>query len=325
MDSSFDRFLQLPNQLPQRVRDLASEITQKKDTVYEQIKAVESYFRTNGFKYDKTQAAIPGENQDYVDQFLFDTKVGYCDNFSTSMVVLLRSVGIPARWVKGFAPGTAGPVSDGLREYRITNDNAHSWVEAFIPGTGWMEFEPTIGFSGNVNIDYDIPLDTSDEEEVVQPESKPEQPQPQEQVTEKEQMKSTFSFDAMWLWMKKFAYVWVIIVVLFIITGISLFLQRKTWIPKMHVRAYRKKVADWSNFDSSYHVLLKQLSRIGLRRKDGETLSAFAERVDAALETDEMQKLTVVYEQHIYGKDKEDVDFMKLKESWEYLINRTIS
>lgn len=44
MDSSFDRFLQLPNQLPQRVRDLASEITQKKDTVYEQIKAVESYF-----------------------------------------------------------------------------------------------------------------------------------------------------------------------------------------------------------------------------------------------------------------------------------------
>ncbi|KMN37930.1 transglutaminase domain-containing protein [Lysinibacillus sp. LK3] len=325
MDSSFDRFLQLPNQLPQRVRDLASEITQKKDTVYEQIKAVESYFRTNGFKYDKTQAAIPGENQDYVDQFLFDTKVGYCDNFSTSMVVLLRSVGIPARWVKGFAPGTAGPMSDGLREYRITNDNAHSWVEAFIPGTGWMEFEPTIGFSGNVNIDYDIPLDTSDEEEVAQPERKPEQPQPQEQVTEKEQTKSTFSFDAMWLWMKKFAYVWVIIVVLLIITGISLFLQRKTWIPKMHVRAYRKKVADWSNFDSSYHVLLKQLSRIGLRRKDGETLSAFAERVDSALETDEMQKLTVVYEQHIYGKDKEDVDFVKLKESWEYLINRTIS
>lgn len=62
-----------------------------------------------------------------------------------------------------------------------------------------------------------------------------------------------------------------------------------------------------------------------MRRNDGETLSAFAERVDAALETDEMQKLTVVYEQHIYGKDKEDVDFVKLKESWEYLINRTIS
>ncbi len=324
LDSSFDRFMQLPAQLPQRVRDLALSITQDKTTVYDQIKAVEGYFRTNGFRYDKKQAAIPAENQDYVDQFLFDTKVGYCDNFSTSMVVLLRSIGIPARWVKGFAPGTAGPMSDGLREYRITNDNAHSWVEAYIPGTGWMEFEPTIGFSGNVNIDYDIPLDTSEQEEIVQPEQKTEQPQKQEQVSNKEQSKSMFSLDMLWTWLKKFAYVWIIVFVLLMISGIALYLQRKTWLPKMHVRVYRKKTANWSTFDSSYHILLKQLSRIGLRMRDGETLHMFAERVDASLETDQMQKLTAVYEQHVYGKDKHEVDFMKLKESWEYLINRTI-
>ncbi|NOG30284.1 transglutaminase TgpA family protein [Lysinibacillus fusiformis] len=324
LDSSFDRFMQLPAQLPQRVRDLALSITQDKTTVYDQIKAVEGYFRTNGFRYDKKQAAIPAENQDYVDQFLFDTKVGYCDNFSTSMVVLLRSIGIPARWVKGFAPGTAGPMSDGLREYRITNDNAHSWVEAYIPGTGWMEFEPTIGFSGNVNIDYDIPLDTSEQEEIVQPEQKPEQPQKQEHVSNKEQSKSMFSLDRLWTWLKKFAYVWIIIFVLLIISGIALYLQRKTWLPKMHVRVYRKKTANWSTFDSSYHILLKQLSRIGLRMRDGETLHMFAERVDASLETDQMQKLTAVYEQHVYGKDKQEVNFIKLKESWEYLINRTI-
>lgn len=324
LDSSFDRFMQLPAQLPQRVRDLALSITQDKTTVYDQIKAVEGYFRTNGYRYDKKQAAIPAENQDYVDQFLFDTKVGYCDNFSTSMVVLLRSIGIPARWVKGFAPGTAGPMSDGLREYRITNDNAHSWVEAYIPGTGWMEFEPTIGFSGNVNIDYDIPLDTSEQEEIVQPEQKPEQPQKQEQVSNKEQSKSMFSLDMLWTWLKKFAYVWIIVFVLLMISGIALYLQRKTWLPKMHVRVYRKKTANWSTFDSSYHILLKQLSRIGLRMRDGETLHMFAERVDASLETDQMQKLTAVYEQHVYGKDKHEVDFMKLKESWEYLINRTI-
>ncbi|MCE4046770.1 DUF3488 and transglutaminase-like domain-containing protein [Lysinibacillus fusiformis] len=324
LDSSFDRFMQLPAQLPQRVRDLALSITQDKTTVYDQIKAVEGYFRTNGFRYDKKQAAIPAENQDYVDQFLFDTKVGYCDNFSTSMVVLLRSIGIPARWVKGFAPGTAGPMSDGLREYRITNDNAHSWVEAYIPGTGWMEFEPTIGFSGNVNIDYDIPLDTSEQEEIVQPEQKPEQPQKQEQVSNKEQSKSMFSLDMLWTWLKKFAYVWIIVFVLLMISGIALYLQRKTWLPKMHVRVYRKKTANWSTFDSSYHILLKQLSRIGLRMRDGETLHMFAERVDASLETDQMQKLTAVYEQRVYGKDKHEVDFMKLKESWEYLINRTI-
>ncbi|WP_396631503.1 DUF4129 domain-containing protein, partial [Lysinibacillus sp. D4B1_S16] len=194
------------------------------------------------------------------------------------------------------------------------------WVEAYIPGTGWLEFEPTIGFSGNVNIDYDIPLDTFEQEEIVQPEQNPEQPQKKEQVSNKEQSKSMFSLDMLWTWLKKFAYVWIIVFVLLMISGIALYLQRKTWLPKMHVRVYRKKTANWSTFDSSYHILLKQLSRIGLRMRDGETLHMFAERVDASLETDQMQKLTAVYEQHVYGKDKQEVDFIKLKESWEYLI-----
>jgi len=325
VDPSFDRFLQLPDTLPQRVGDLAQEITQDKASVYDQIKAVEKYFSSHGFRYDKKEVAIPAEDQDYVDQFLFDTKVGYCDNFSTSMVVLLRSAGIPARWVKGFAPGNPGRISDGLQEYQITNDNAHSWVEAYIPGTGWMEFEPTIGFSGNVNIDYDIEQDTPQQEQVLEPEKKQEQPKKEEQEPKKETSSSTsFSFDSVWTWVKKYIYVWIALVILMIIASIALFMQRKTWIPKIQVRAFRKKEADWTNFDASYHVLTKQLSRIGLRRKDGETLRAFALRVDASLETEEMQKLTAVYEQHIYGKGKHEVDFIELKESWEYLINRTI-
>lgn len=325
LDTSFNRFLQLPNTLPQRVVDLANDITKDKASVYDQIKAVEKYFSSNGFRYDKKEVAIPAEGQDYVDQFLFDTKVGYCDNFSTSMVVLLRSVGIPARWVKGFAPGEPGQITNGLQEYQITNDNAHSWVEAYVPGTGWMEFEPTIGFAGNVNIDYDIVQDTPQQEQVLQPEEKQEQPKKEEQEPKKETSSpKSFSFDLIWTWMKKFTYVWIALGILMILVGIALFMQRKTWIPKMQVRAFRKKEADWTNFDASYQVLTKQLSRIGLRRKDGETLRAFAERVDEALETGAMQKLTAVYEQHIYGKDKQEVDFVKLKESWENLINRTI-
>lgn len=324
LDPSFNRFLQLPNTLPQRVRELAIDITKDKPSVYDQIKAIERYFSYNGFRYDKTAAAIPAEDQDYVDQFLFDTKIGYCDNFSTSMVVLLRSVGIPARWVKGFAPGDAGSVSDGLREYRITNNNAHSWVEAYVPGTGWMEFEPTIGFTGNVNIDYDIEKETPQQEQVTQPEEKQEQPK-KEQAPKQKATSSTFSIDVVWTWMKKLTYVWLALLVLLIAVSISLYTKRRTWIPKMQIRAYRKKDANWTNFDASYHDLMKQLSRIGLRRKDGETLRAFAERVDMSLETDKMQKLTVVYEQHIYGKEAYSVDFKELKESWEYLINLTIS
>ena len=322
LNSSYDRFLQLPSALPQRVQDLAIDLTTGKNTVYEQIKAIEGYFSRSGFSYNKKAMEIPGEGQDFVDQFLFDTKMGYCDHFSTSMVVMLRSIGVPARWVKGFAPGNLGPQSDGVQEYRVTNDNAHSWVEAYVPGTGWMEFEPTIGFSGTANIDYDLELDTDLPEELVQQEEQPQQQK--EEEMNKATSSSSLNVKAIWTWLKEHIYVWIGFVLLVIIVLTTLFVQRKTWIPKMHVRSYRKKEADQSTFDSSYQVLTKQLSRIGLRRKDGETLRAFAERVDAALETEEMKKLTSVYEQHIYSKQPLDVDFAKLQESWEYLINRTI-
>ena len=65
------------------------------------------------------------------------------------MVVMLRSVGVPARWVKGFAPGTAGTSDDdGLQEVMVRNQDAHSWVEVYFPSMGWVPFEPTPGFSG---------------------------------------------------------------------------------------------------------------------------------------------------------------------------------
>ena len=144
----FSEYLQLPNQLPDRVKELSETITASSDSVYDKTKAIERYFGRNGYIYDQQNVAIPKADQDYVDQFLFDTKRGYCDNFSTSMVVMLRSIGIPARWVKGFAPGEINQNAAGESVYRITNNEAHSWVEAYMPGLGWMPFEPTIGFSG---------------------------------------------------------------------------------------------------------------------------------------------------------------------------------
>src|SRR5699024_5636170 len=94
----------------------------------------------------------PEAEQDYVDQFLFDTQLGYCDNYSTSMVVMLRTLNIPARWVKGFTGGqqiddTLANANDSHHVYTITNANAHSWVEVYFPNIGWVPFEPTQGFS----------------------------------------------------------------------------------------------------------------------------------------------------------------------------------
>ena len=74
------------------------------------------------------------------DYFLFDLKTGYCDYYATSMIVMARAVGLPARLVIGYANGDYDPVK---AEYVIREADAHSWVEVYFAGAGWVEFEPT--------------------------------------------------------------------------------------------------------------------------------------------------------------------------------------
>ena len=104
---------------------------------------------------------------------------------------MLRAIDIPARWVKGFAPGEYQLDSEDERVYQITNNEAHSWVEAYLPGVGWMPFEPTIGFSNLTDIDYDIELDAND----------PQVPEMNEQnKPEEEQSKSRFKRRSNLIW-----------------------------------------------------------------------------------------------------------------------------
>ena len=148
------RYTQLPESLPQRVKDLALEITMGEKTWYDKAKAIEKYFKGSQFSYDTKNVMVPDGDVDYVDQFLFDSLRGYCDNFSTSMVVLLRSLDIPARWVKGYTEGESRGYKEGdsnIRLFDVTNNNAHSWVEAYFPQVGWVSFEPTPGFTNDVS------------------------------------------------------------------------------------------------------------------------------------------------------------------------------
>lgn len=140
-------YLQLPKELPQRIGELAQEVTKEQSTMYEKVAAVEAYLSGSpNFRYSKVDAVAPLPDQDYVDQFLFETRVGYCDNFSSAMVVMLRSLGIPARWVKGFSQGEARPSFEPRKVYEIKNLNAHSWPEVYFAGYGWIPFEPTPSF-----------------------------------------------------------------------------------------------------------------------------------------------------------------------------------
>ncbi|PZN07732.1 MAG: transglutaminase, partial [Bacillota bacterium] len=92
-------YLQLPQDLPERVRVLAHEVTRGRDNPYDAARAIESYLRR--FRYDLNMPYTPA-GRDFVDYFLFDLQRGYCTAFASAAAVMLRSIGLPARWVEGF-------------------------------------------------------------------------------------------------------------------------------------------------------------------------------------------------------------------------------
>ncbi|MDH7486256.1 MAG: transglutaminase domain-containing protein [Anaerolineae bacterium] len=132
-----ERYLQLPEELPQRVRDLAQTITAQYKNPYDKATALERYLREMPYN-DKI--APPPPDRDAVDYFLFGVREGYCDYYASAMVTMARAVGIPARLAAGYSRGEYQKES-GV--YRVRERNAHAWVEVFFPRYGWVEFEPT--------------------------------------------------------------------------------------------------------------------------------------------------------------------------------------
>ena len=135
-------YLQLPAGLPARVARLAQEITTGSANPFQAVTRVQDYLRAN-YEYDlDVPAALPG--RDVVDTFLFDEPRGFCSHYASAMVVLLRSVGVPARVVAGYAMGDYD-FNRGM--YRVPISAAHAWVEVYFPGYDWVEFEPTAAFN----------------------------------------------------------------------------------------------------------------------------------------------------------------------------------
>jgi len=135
---TLSRYLEVPSSVPKRVRSLARRITASAGTTYDKVKAIEDYMARN-YRYS-TDSPVAPEGRDAVDHFLFDTDVGFCEQFASATTVLLRSLGIPARLVAGYTPGTRNPFTG---YYEVRNSDAHAWVEVYFPAYGWYEFDPT--------------------------------------------------------------------------------------------------------------------------------------------------------------------------------------
>jgi transglutaminase-like putative cysteine protease len=134
-----DHYLQLPGNLPTRVRNLAAQIIAGRETPYDKAAAITAYLRSE-ITYKKV-VSRPPFGADMLEWFLLDYKQGYCNYYATAEVILLRTLGIPARLVVGF---TQGERLDNQEEILVVKQkDAHAWPEVFFPGIGWVEFEPT--------------------------------------------------------------------------------------------------------------------------------------------------------------------------------------
>src|SRR5690348_13301898 len=131
-----DRYLQLPEASDQ-VAELAHHVTDRAATPYEKISAVLRHLSSNyhySLDADTTTSSRP------IDDFLFTRKTGYCEHYATAMVLMLRSIGIPARLVTGFL---ATEWNDFGGYYTVRQRDAHAWVEVYYPHSGWITMDPT--------------------------------------------------------------------------------------------------------------------------------------------------------------------------------------
>jgi protein-glutamine gamma-glutamyltransferase len=130
-------YLQLPSEIDARIAQLARQVTAHARTEFDKTVAVESYLRTH-YAYTLNLTGKPGD--DPLGHFLFVTRAGHCEYFASAMAIMLRTIGIPTREVNGFLPGEYNDLGG---DYIVRASDAHSWVEVYFRGVGWMTFDPT--------------------------------------------------------------------------------------------------------------------------------------------------------------------------------------
>lgn len=141
------RNLELPDGLPELISRTAEEVTSAASNDYERAVALQDYFRSGDFRYSEqapVESGYDGNGMEVIARFL-EERAGYCVHFSSSMAVMARSLGIPARIAIGYLPGSRDGTDDGRAVYQVGTQDLHAWPELYFEGAGWLKFEPTPG------------------------------------------------------------------------------------------------------------------------------------------------------------------------------------
>lgn len=171
----------LPADVPAVIGDTAREVTAGTTSPYDALLALQTWFRSSAFRYSldaPVDAGFDGAGLDAVAQFL-QVRSGYCVHYASAFAVMARSLGMPARIVVGYLPGSASRIAQqGGTEYTVTSSQLHAWPEVYFQGVGWVPFEPTNSLgvptnfaSGSTSGGSTTP--TTPEEDAAAPEAQP--------------------------------------------------------------------------------------------------------------------------------------------------------
>lgn len=309
-------YTQNPEQVKNTIGNLSWRITGEYPGRLAKVQAVERYLRDN-YTYSATRKRVvradgsPGDAYDYIEYFLNqnEEKSGYCTLFASSMVVLLRDIGIPARLVTGYY---TQPTWTDVEYYtaQLTDSDYHAWVEVYFDGVGWLTFDPTPGF-GEIRNDYLLDLVDEEKEPIYESEFEmeyvpndkyvkysndlPEPSQPKEEIDISGTIMDALNLDQENIVLKT-----VIRVILWILLAVLILFLIHLFHRGQLRRALRGDPT--AGGARAYEMVLRLMQMRGFKFFEGETVGEFARRADnLELAPVSMKKVVPIFEKVLYS------------------------
>ncbi len=311
-----DIYKQLPENITKRVRQLSSEITEQYNNDYDKAKAIEQYLRKN-YKYSLTPDEVP-KGAEFVDYFLFEGREGYCTYFATSMAVMLRSSGIPCRYVEGF-----------LGEYdksyvrNIPGTNAHAWVEVNFGSYVWIVFEATPAYPlQGFRVQGEVPTEPITKVEPNDPitPTTPIQSTSRDKNLEVEDDGTDTDLNQ-----KKE----ISLTMRIILTLIAILLMRVLYLlaKRAYIELKIKKASDKHYSIKYFKDILRYLKKVGLKIDNEETMREFWYKVKYTLEEDyqDGDEILRLIEQARYSEDAITEQQRKQLEEYRKMLKKFVT
>lgn len=305
-DFPLEEYTSLPSNFPQSIVELATRLTDGLNNNYDKAVAIQNYLRSREFSYS-LDVDFPPRGMDFVEHFL-QVRKGYCVHFATAFVVMARSVGIPARWVKGFTSG----VRVNENEHIISDKHAHAWGEVYLPQAGWVTFEPTPGFQHRQYMDRSNNGDTNSPADPSNNPLDPDGDTPLEDAqgnvergNERDVSGSIVNYQRVGFFL-----------ILSLMVGLIAFLYNKS---KFKQLPPRKKII------LLYNNTILKFKLLGLGRKVNETPHEYAQRLaqHKKIHLNPLLSLTGAFESVYYGNNNlEEVEYLelhKVKRKYNYV------